>query len=135
MASSCSMDECLWRAGGTSPWQPALEDLPHVAVLGEDSMCHDSVSAGINQPKYLIPWAVHLVLYIYIYIMFMRRGFFLLRYKKNVIQSHYRPKVPRGFQELKFPDYVTMARDDGKVVSPTHRPPLPPGNIPGTHLC
>ena len=23
----------------------------------------------------------------------------------------------------------------GKVVSPTHRPPLPPGNIPGTHFC
>jgi hypothetical protein len=21
------------------------------------------------------------------------------------------------------------------VVSPTHRPPLPPGNIPGTHFC
>jgi hypothetical protein len=27
------------------------------------------------------------------------------------------------------------AHKDGKVVSPTHRPPLPPGNIPGTHLC
>ena len=23
----------------------------------------------------------------------------------------------------------------GKFVSPTHRPPLPPGNIPGTHFC
>jgi hypothetical protein len=23
----------------------------------------------------------------------------------------------------------------GKVVSPTHRPPLPPGNILGTHFC
>ena len=23
----------------------------------------------------------------------------------------------------------------GKVVSPTHRPLLPPGNIPGTHFC
>jgi len=22
-----------------------------------------------------------------------------------------------------------------KVVSPTHQPPLPPGNIPGTHFC
>jgi len=27
------------------------------------------------------------------------------------------------------------AREGGKVVSPTHRPPLPPGNIPGTHFC
>jgi len=27
------------------------------------------------------------------------------------------------------------AREDVTVVSPTHRPPLPPGDIPGTHLC
>jgi len=27
------------------------------------------------------------------------------------------------------------AHEGGKVVSPTHRPPLPPGNIPGTHFC
>lgn len=25
--------------------------------------------------------------------------------------------------------------EDGKVVSPNHRPPLPPGDMPGTHLC
>ena len=27
------------------------------------------------------------------------------------------------------------AHEGGKFVSPTHRPPLPPGNIPGTHFC
>jgi hypothetical protein len=27
------------------------------------------------------------------------------------------------------------AHEGGKVVSPTHRPSLPPGNIPGTHFC
>jgi hypothetical protein len=27
------------------------------------------------------------------------------------------------------------AHEGGKVVSPTHRPPLPPGNIPGTPFC
>jgi hypothetical protein len=27
------------------------------------------------------------------------------------------------------------AHEDGKVVSPTHQPSLPPGNIPGTHFC
>ena len=27
------------------------------------------------------------------------------------------------------------AHEGGKVVSPTRRPPLPPGNIPGTHFC
>ena len=29
----------------------------------------------------------------------------------------------------------TTAQDGGKVVSLTHRPPLPPGNTPGTHFC
>jgi len=27
------------------------------------------------------------------------------------------------------------AHESGKVVSLTHRPPLPPGNIPGNHFC
>jgi hypothetical protein len=30
---------------------------------------------------------------------------------------------------------MTMAQDGGKVVRLTHRPPLPPGNTPGTHFC
>ena len=42
---------------------------------------------------------------------------------------------PEGSRKLRFPDYMTTAQDDGKVVSPTHRPPLPPGNTPGTHFC
>ena len=32
---------------------------------------------------------------------------------------------PEGSTKLRFPDYMTKAHDDGKVVSPTHRPPLP----------
>jgi len=30
---------------------------------------------------------------------------------------------------------MTTVQDGGKVVSLMHRPPLPPGNIPGTHFC
>jgi hypothetical protein len=30
---------------------------------------------------------------------------------------------------------MTTAEDGGKFVSLTHRPPLPPGNVPGTHFC
>jgi hypothetical protein len=39
--------------------------------------------------------------------------------------------VPEGSRKLRFPDCTTTAQDGGKVVSLSHRPPLPPG----THLC
>ena len=42
---------------------------------------------------------------------------------------------PEGSRKLRFPDLMTTAWDDGKVVSLTHQPPLPPGNSPGTHFC
>jgi len=42
---------------------------------------------------------------------------------------------PEGSRKLRFPDYMTRAQDGGKVVSLTQRPPLPPGNAPGTHFC
>ena len=40
--------------------------------------------------------------------------------------------VPEGSRKLRFPDFITTARDGGKVVSLTHRPPLSPVNTPGT---
>ena len=42
---------------------------------------------------------------------------------------------PEGSRKLRFPDFMTTAQDGGKVVSLMHRPPLPPGNTPGTHFC
>ena len=42
---------------------------------------------------------------------------------------------PEGSRKLRFPHFMTTAQDGGKVVSLTHRPPLPPGNTPGTHFC
>ena len=42
---------------------------------------------------------------------------------------------PDGSRKLRFPDFMTTAQGGGKVVSLTHRPPLPPGNTPGTHFC
>jgi hypothetical protein len=40
---------------------------------------------------------------------------------------------PEGSRRLRLPDFKKHEGD--KVVSPTHRPPLAPGNIPGTHFC
>jgi hypothetical protein len=42
---------------------------------------------------------------------------------------------PESSRKLKFPDFMTTAQDGGKVVSLTHRPPLPQENTPGTHFC
>jgi len=42
---------------------------------------------------------------------------------------------PEGSRKLRFPGFMTTAQDGGKVVSVTHRPPLSPGNKPGTHFC
>ena len=42
---------------------------------------------------------------------------------------------PEGSRKLRFPYFVTTAQDGGKVVNLNQRPPLPPGNAPGTHFC
>ena len=40
-------------------------------------------------------------------------------------QSRYRPRVVQRVPG-RIPDFMTTAQDGGKVVSVTHRPPLPP---------
>ena len=56
--------------------------------------------------------------------------------KVEVKQSRLQAWIgPEGSRKLRFPDFMTTAHDGGKVVSLTRRPPLPPGNIPGTHFC
>jgi len=42
---------------------------------------------------------------------------------------------PECSRKLRIPDFMTTARDGGKVYSLTHWLPLPPGNAPDTHFC
>ena len=56
-------------------------------------------------------------------------------YKKRYISPITGLRCPEGSSKLRFPDYMTMAQNGGKVVSLMHQPFLPPGNTPGTHFC
>ena len=42
---------------------------------------------------------------------------------------------PERSRKLRFPDFMTTVQDDGKVVSLSNWPSIPPGNAPGTHFC
>ena len=42
---------------------------------------------------------------------------------------------PESSRKLRFPDFMTTAQDGGKVVNLMPRPPLTPGNVPGTQFC
>ena len=46
--------------------------------------------------------------------------------KVKVISPITGPRCPEGSRKLRFPDDVTMAQDDGKVVRLTQRLLLPP---------
>jgi len=61
------------------------------------------------------------------------RNYFYETYAKAVpSQAWSGPEVSR---KLRFPDFIKTAQDGGKLVSLTHRSPLPTGNTPGTHFC
>jgi hypothetical protein len=69
---------------------------------------------------------------------------FDLHKDNRVVNLNIMPKVkefslqawsgPEGSRKLMLPDFMTTAQYGGKVVSLTHRPPLPAGNTPGTHF-
>ena len=61
--------------------------------------------------------------------------FIKVKVKVNVQNPITSLDKPLGSRRLRLPDFMTTAHEGGKVVSPTHRPHLPSGNIAGTHFC
>ena len=61
---------------------------------------------------------VYIYIYIYIYVN---------KSKAVPLQAW---SSPEGSRKLRFPDFMRTAQDGVKVVSLTHRQPLPPGNTP-----
>jgi len=61
---------------------------------------------------------------------------FLYEYKVKLNQSHYSPGHPLSISGC-WDSQISRksSHESGKVVNHTHRPILPPGNIPGTHFC
>jgi hypothetical protein len=61
----------------------------------------------------------------------------MCRYREEKVKhSLYRPGELLGVTEVEAPRISKqLAHGSGKVVSSTHRPPLPPGDNPGIHFC
>jgi len=69
---------------------------------------------------------------IFIYPIYNHNWKNISKVKKSRLQAS---SGPECFRKLRFPDFMKTAQDGVKVVSLTHRPPLTPGNTPGTHVC
>ena len=63
----------------------------------------------------------------------------VLWYTKHTLKGKALPlqawSGPERSRNSRFPEFMTTVQDGGKAVSLTHRPPLPPGNTPGSHFC
>jgi hypothetical protein len=68
-------------------------------------------------------------------IVLLEKGMKVLWWWAKVKQSHYRPwqalRVPGGWGS----QILRQSAHESGNVSPTHRLPLTPGNIPSTHFC
>ena len=107
--------EGTWGSGGIAP---LILNLGHYMELN----CRPHVPASIAPGKE--PW--YELNRRLVSVIFTRRGVFSsVCGKFHMVKGKSGPRSPEGSRKLRFPDYVTVAQDGGKVVSLTHRPHLP----------
>ena len=115
----------VWTGGKSRPHRDSIPDRP-------------AHSQSLYRPSYPAPGVLlYLVILLLIFglIIFVTVMCFFLMLKKGKSVPLQAWSGPEVSGKLNFPDFMTMAQDGGKVVNLTHRPPLPPGNVHGTHFC
>ena len=100
---------------------------PHCCSIGTLPVLLFQVNTGLNISLYI----TFLLLLNYCFCRLTNCGLSAV-IKSVPIQARSGPEDSR---KLRFPDFMTTVQGDGKFVSHTHRPHLPPGNSPGTHFC
>jgi hypothetical protein len=106
------------------------------------TLCH--VLRSTEQTVYLlerqVTWNYNILFFQYSQKKFNRKKSTTQPYVKILSNKPYFSPItgldrPLGFQEFEDPViYRQSTYEDGKVGSPTHWPPLPIENIPGTHF-
>ena len=116
-----------------APWAAArlthlLEQHSHHCNARHEKKCTRICRGKTNFPN-MFPaiFTAYCIIYMHQYCRYISKG----KCKAVLLQAW---SGPEGSRKLRSPDFMKMAQDGGKVVSLTHRPPLPPGNTPGTHL-
>ena len=106
-------------------------EVTSLVIIGDSLIIKWRGQGEANRLSKLLPFSGFKVRDISIMLL-LNAGTLLLKGKAVPLQAW---SSPEGSRKLRFPDFTTMAQDGGKVFSRTHRPPLPPGNTPGTHFC